>query len=308
MTSSKLFALIISGPTASGKSRLAEELLEYIPNAHIINADSMQLYKGLPTLTAQPFPIKEHHKLYNYIDPVTQNYSVNDWYNAAANAIKLAYMEKALPIIVGGTGFYIKTLLEGMSPLPEIGTEEYKLEAAERIDAEGHEAFYTWLLEKDPSLPEHIKPTDTQRLVRAYEVWAATGKSISYFQGLPKFKKLGFDYMHYSLLPPREALYGICNHRFEHMLKHGVLNEVEDFYEKYKLNTPLQNALGYHEFVKFLKGQLAFDEAVEQAKAVTRQFAKRQCTFIRHQFEDNIKVEQLTAKEIFHSLKENGIT
>lgn len=182
---SGLTAILISGPTASGKSAVALELAERF-GGDVINADSMQVYRELKLLTARPEPADMAgipHHLYGTVE-VAESYSVGHWLADAAAALKAAQETRRLPILVGGTGLYFKALLEGLSPLPDIPPETRELwrERSERLDAEG---LFAELKARDPVMAERLMPSDKQRVVRALEVIAATGITLAEWQGTP---------------------------------------------------------------------------------------------------------------------------
>ncbi len=280
---------VIYGPTASGKSALAlEKAAEQ--NGVIINADSMQIYDALHTLTAQP-PADEKaqapHKLYGAMSP-EEKCSAQHWRGLATIEIEKALVQGQTPIIIGGTGLYLKTLMKGLSPVPPV-PDEIRAQTMARQAALGNPAFHEELAEKDPVMAEKLNPNDSQRLIRAWEVLEATGKSLAYWQSLPR-EGVPEDWKfetHFVNLD-REDLYERCNTRFEKMMKTGILDEVRALDELIQsgnvpADAPVTHALGFHPLQAHLRGELALDEAIAQAQQETRNYAKRQLTWFRNQ-------------------------
>lgn len=286
-SAAKRRVLIIGGPTASGKSGLALALAEKLSGT-VINADSMQVYKALPLLTAQPSPADRQqvpHRLYAALE-AEDSCSAARWRDMALAEIQAAEM----PIIVGGTGFYLKTLMEGISPIPEV-PEEYRGRAAARQKELGNPAFHAELAKRDPATAARLDPLNTQRLIRAWEVLEATGRPLADWQDQPKEGVPDVDFFTVTLLPPREALYAACDGRFDAMIQAGVLDEVRAFYDSRPGNVALTKALGYPELVAHLEGHLTLEEARNAAQTATRHYAKRQVTWFRHQVEASLTLE-----------------
>jgi tRNA dimethylallyltransferase len=271
--------LILAGPTASGKSALALQLAERLGGA-IINADSMQVYQGLAILTAQPTAAEQSavpHRLYGDRDPALPS-SVADWCAAAQAAITDAYASGQRPIVVGGTGLYLKALLTGLSPIPAIPPD---VRAA--TSAASTETLYQQLAAHDPAGAERLRPTDRQRLQRALEVVLATGQPLHHWQaenGTP----LPFPTHRVVLLPERPILYDRINSRFLAMLAAGALAEVEQLLaHNLDPTLPAMKAVGVPELAAYLRGDCALDTAIQQAQQHSRNYAKRQYTWFRHQ-------------------------
>jgi tRNA dimethylallyltransferase len=287
---SDILVKIIAGPTASGKSSSA---LRYAENKAgvIINADSMQIYDALHTLTAQPSAqdLKSApHLLYSYFKP-EEKCSAPIWRELAIKEIYNAAEKNLMPIIVGGTGFYLKTLIEGLSPIPAI-SETTRLKAINLQKELGNPGFYNTLLEKDPVTAGKLNPNDTQRLIRAWEVLEETKKSLSYWQSLPPDpppNDLRFEIE--TIIPDRDVLYKRCNDRFDQMIELGILDEVRDLNDKIKTNEVppgalITNALGFTPIQNHLSGNLSIEDAIDRSKQETRNYAKRQLTWLRNQF------------------------
>ncbi|MBO4643203.1 MAG: tRNA (adenosine(37)-N6)-dimethylallyltransferase MiaA, partial [Alphaproteobacteria bacterium] len=192
--------IVIGGATASGKSGLALRLAEKL-NGVVINADSMQVYKDVPTLTARPSEAEQQsipHRLYGFLEP-DENYSVFKWVKAAATEIRQIWRENKVPVIVGGTGFYLQTLIKGISPVPQV-KDETRAEVRKLFERLGYEAFLNDFQKKDPSFTF----TDPQRVLRAAEVLEETGKSVTYWQSLPLEKEIESDFLSFLTDLPRE--------------------------------------------------------------------------------------------------------
>lgn len=267
--------VVISGATASGKSGLALKLAD-LHDIAIINADSLQIYQGLPILSAQPTQDEQKiapHFLYSHFLP-QENSSVAIWLKLIKPLIERLWSENKLPVIVGGSGMYISKLIEGISEIPEI-SEAVKTEARELYEKLGHEEFKKFT--KGEAL-------DKQRLIRAYEVFLQTKKPISFWQNNQKqiFPKANF--LHVNLNPDRDKLYQNCNLRFEKMLKIGAIEEVETLASQ-GITDDLQvtKTLGFYEIHDFLVGKINREEMLKVAQQKTRNYAKRQLTWFRNQ-------------------------
>lgn len=278
---------IIAGPTASGKSARALDVARAL-NGVVINADSLQIYRDLPILTAQPFPIPDiPHRLYGILNPDDLMDAMR-WRDLAIAEIRTAAAQNHHPIIVGGTGFYLKTLMEGLSPIPEI-PPEVRIIAEDLKDRLGVAEFYNFVITEDPSLEGNIDPQNPQRLVRAYEVFLATNRSLTYWQSIPKSgPPLGMVFDLQILMPEREELYRNCNMRFESMIANGALEEVEQFDTKILkgeigVDVPLTHALGFQPLQSYVRGEMDLNTATTLAQNETRHYAKRQATWFRHQ-------------------------
>ena len=269
---------VIAGPTASGKSAYALEIAQKQP-AVIINADSMQVYRDFPILTAQPSPEEQAqapHKLYGFLG-VDEKCDAASWADLAAQEIQAAWSQNQLPILVGGTGLYLKTLIQGIAPIPEVA-DEMRQKAISLLAELGHENFHAMLLQKDPT-SAHLKIGDTQRVLRAYEVVEATGKPLSYWYTQPTrkfFEEANFNGK--ILLPERADLYANCDKRFSQMIERGGITEVQ----KHPLNLSIK-IIGVPEIQAFLRGEISKDKAIEKASQATRNYAKRQYTWFRNQ-------------------------
>lgn len=279
--------VVIAGPTASGKSALALELAKSRKGV-IINADSMQVYRDLSILTARPQSSETSevpHRLYG-IFPGDEVCSVRTWRKLALEEIAAVTREGRLPILVGGTGLYLRALEEGLAEVPEI-PPRYRKEAEALLAKAGPEALHRSLSERDRATAARLKPTDRQRLIRAWEVLEATGQSITTWQAAPVQAgafELSLDYRRILCLPPRDWLYARINRRLEMMLDQGALEELERLSQKgLDPSLPVMKALGVPHFLSYLSGEISLPDALEKAQQETRRYAKRQFTWFRHQ-------------------------
>jgi tRNA dimethylallyltransferase len=276
-------ALLIAGPTASGKSAAALKLAERF-GALIVNADSMQVYADLRILTARPEPDEERrapHRLFGEIDGAV-NYSVGRWARAARDA--LAEAGRRPVIFVGGTGLYFRALTEGLSEVPAVPEA---VRAGLRRDAEGRSTaeLHAELEARDPETAARVTTADRQRILRALEVMAATGRPLASFLGARAAPALGADeWMGLFLAPDRAQLMRRIDARFDAMLAEGALDEVAALVER-RLDPalPVMRAHGVKHLAAHLEGRLTLAAAAERAKLDTRHYAKRQFTWARHQ-------------------------
>lgn len=271
--------LIISGATACGKSSIAMKIAEEKDIA-IINADSLQIYEGLPILSSQPSnidQIKVNHYLYSYLKP-DQSCSVAIWLNLVNQKIEKIKEAKKIPVIVGGTGLYIAKLVDGINEIPQISLINKEL-AKNLFNELGKEKFAKKFL-----LTEKL---DKQRLIRNAEVILETGKTIDFWQQQPK-KKILLDnnFIHINLNPSREIIYNNCNQRFIEMLNKGVIDEVKNLNNKIQENSQISKTIGFYEIVDFINKKISFEEMKNIITKKTRNYAKRQLTWFRHQFKE----------------------
>jgi len=297
-------AILIAGPTASGKSAFALALAERL-NGAVINTDSMQVYRELRVLTARPTPEEEArapHLLYGFV-PAREGYSAGRYIEDAARAIAQAEEQGRLPIFVGGTGLYFKALLEGLSPIPPIPTEvraHWRAEA-KRIEAE---ALHEVLRQRDAEMAARLRPSDPQRIVRALEVLDATGRSLAEWQSLPGQGVLREEEtIRLVLLPDRAELYQRCDARFDEMLRKGALDEVAHIRDlQLDPDLPVMTAHGVPHLMAALAGKISLEEAAARAKADTRHYAKRQFTWIRRNMQSWIQVSTQEMKNIIDKI------
>ncbi len=283
--------ILISGPTASGKSHFAIRLAKKI-NGEIINADSMQVYKQLRILSARPNPKdyqKIKHHLYGFHD-VKKNFSTGDWSKLATKKINEIKKRKKTPILVGGTGLYFKSLTDGLVKIPNVPIR-FRDKIRKLHKDLGQKKFYQKLINLDPSYKKNINPTDAQRSIRAYEVKLFTNKTLhdwfKYTKSVFKdddFYKIYIDY-------PRPDLIKRIANRTDKMLKSGAITEVKKFIKlKVKGDKSVNKAIGIHELADYISGGKDLGLTKEKISIKTRQYAKRQSTWARGNMKSWLKL------------------
>jgi tRNA dimethylallyltransferase len=291
--------IVVAGPTASGKSELAIRIAEVF-GGEVVNADSMQVYHELEILTARPGAedlARVPHHLFA-IRSLTDACSVAMWLELASAAIEEVHSRGRVPVICGGTGFYIRALLEGIAQIPEIPAAA-RIAAQEKHAEMGGAAFRAALGARDPVTAARLADGDSQRLIRAWEVVDATGRSIAEWQADGQKSVRPFDAVTIALMPDREALYATCDGRFHEMVRRGALDEARHVAALgIDPLLPGMKALGLPEFLAHLRGEIALEEAIEQAQRATRRYAKRQMTWFRHQFVPKIPVDAQYSKRM----------
>ena len=285
--------IIICGPTASGKTDLALSLARAL-DGEIICADSMQFYKNLRTLSAAPTAdelAQAPHHLFGILGPQEQM-DVGRYQNLANDVMEDNLARKKIPIIVGGTGFYVQVLMRGISDMPDV-SPDIRDEATKHYDMVGEEGFRQALAAFDAEAAARILPNDRQRLIRAYEVYLATDIALSDWQAQPKKGRLESV----SFLPvlfdlPRDFLYERCDLRFTKMFDGDAQEEVQKLLvDNPEMNWPIWRILGAAEIAHFQKGEILKDEALLKAQQATRNYAKRQMTWFRNQLEALISAD-----------------
>lgn len=275
-------AIIVAGPTASGKTGAAVALAK-LCGGQVVNADSMQIYRDVPTLTARPDAAQMRgvpHRLFGFLRP-DEKYGVVKWLNAAKKEADDVLKSGGVPVFVGGTGLYFDALMNGVNEIPDVPAKVRDGVCA-RFDAMGRDAFLADYLQKDPS----FRFVDRQRLCRAAEVLEATGKTIGYWQDAPRKMAYDADFYTILMLPERPVLYARCDARFDEMMRKDVFAEIDALYAQ---NPPpdagVLKALGVKELKAAKNGEMSLKEAVEKAKQMTRNYAKRQTTWFTRRFE-----------------------
>lgn len=300
---------IVAGPTASGKSARALELAQKY-NGVIINCDSIQVYDAFPILSARPSEEEltlAPHKLYGEFHP-NEICSAGNWREFVEPLIEQALDNGQLPIICGGTGLYINTLLEGLSPIPDI-PDDIRAQAIQRQLEWPAQELHALLQEKDPVMAQKLDPMNKARMVRALEVIESTGKSLSEWQKLDKLAPPShWTFKIEVIMPDRGVLYERCNQRFVNMVDNGALDEVQDFAHKIiegsiKPGTPSTKTMGFKHLLRYLARNndallgvlqnlslekddlepLELDQAISLAQTQTRQYAKRQISWFNNQ-------------------------
>jgi tRNA dimethylallyltransferase len=278
-------AVLIAGPTASGKSALALELARKTGGV-IINADSMQVYRDLRILTARPTPDEEArvpHRLYGHVDAAV-NFSAGSWVADAAKVLAEVRAQNRLPIFVGGSGLYFKALTRGLSAVPSIPAAIREGVRA-RLERSGVEALHAELAQRDPASADRLKPRDRTRIARALEVVEATGRSLTdwHRDGLPPLLPPG-QFSALFLAPERDQLYARIDARYDAMLAAGALEEVAALAARHlDPLLPAMKAHGVPALIRHIRGEITLEEAAAIGRADTRHYAKRQFTWFRHQ-------------------------
>ncbi len=282
-------AILIAGPTASGKSALAVRLAQET-GGFIVNTDSMQVYDVLDRLTARPgatdLAAAEHY-LYGHVS-TSLSYSTGKWFADVAELLARSDLEARIPIFVGGTGLYFRALLGGLSAMPEVPQEVRDLWRA-RMNEEGPEALHRILSERDAAIAATLRPTDSQRIVRALEVVEATGKSLLEWHEAHGSALIdGRSARKIVLLPERDWLSARIAQRFGMMWNEGALDEVRALLAlRLDPALPAMKAIGVREISAFFTGEMTEAEAIERAVIATRQYAKRQSTWFRNQLDES---------------------
>ena len=275
--------VVICGPTASGKTALSIELAKRI-NGEIVSADSMQVYDEMNIGTAKPDQEEMQgikHYLIGNIKP-TKRYSVSEFKKDAISAIKEIISKEKMPIVVGGTGLYVNSLVYGID-YPEIQTNlEYRKELEKIVEEKGLQYLFEKAVEIDKEAMKNISPNDKKRILRVLEIYKETGKTKTELERESRKNGIPYDYKIFAINMPREILYDRINRRVDIMIEKGLIDEVSSLYEKYgeSLLTSMQ-AIGYKEVVEFLKGNCTKEEMIEKIKMETRRYAKRQLTWFR---------------------------
>ena len=277
--------IVIGGPTASGKSGLAIDLAKSL-DGEIINADSMQVYKDTPILSAVPAENERegiaHHLFEIYESDFRGN--VVDWLNLCIEKIKEIWAKNKTPIVVGGSGLYLTNLVNGTTPIPATKPEIRK-KIANDLQEFSLEILYEKLKEVDEETALKLSKNDKTRIVRALEVYEDTKTPLSKWHKMPMLQKLPeADYFVIKILPNIKELEKNCSTRFEKMIERGALSEIEAIKKKnVPADSPAMKALGVPELLEYVNGKTSLEEAVFAAKLHTRQYAKRQLTWFRHQ-------------------------
>lgn len=288
--------LVIVGPTASGKSALAAEVA-YALNGVVLNCDSMQIYKDIPIIAAAPTEAEKklvEHRLFEIYD-CDKRGNVVDWLNLCVAEIRKLWAENRLPVVVGGTGFYAEALLKGVTPIPETPAEIRK-QLQEHLSEVGLAALYAELQQKDAEIAAKLNPNDKTRIIRALEVIAATGIKVSEWYKKPLIQKLPeAHFVTVKIMPSLEVIAERCCLRLDKMVNElGVLNEIKRLQTlEIADDMPAMKALGVPELSLYIKGQLPLEEALNLAKLHTRQYAKRQRTWLKNKMPADIIFENV---------------
>ena len=302
--------VVIAGPTASGKTSLGVELAKKI-NGEVISADSMQIYKDMTIGTAKPTPEETEgipHYLIDFVSP-DERYSVADFKRDAEEKMDEIISRGKVPIVVGGTGLYIDSLVYGID-YPEIEyDEEYRNELMKKAQTEeGLKKLYEEAVRLDSKAMEKISSNDKKRITRILEIYNATGKTKTELERKSREKGPKFDYAVFAIDWDREKLYERINLRVDIMIEQGLVDEVKTVVNKYNKFPTAMQGLGYKEVVEYLEGKTTYEEMIEKIKLETRHFAKRQLTWFRKNKDiiwiDGQKEKQENVDYILNKIKE----
>ena len=274
--------IVICGPTASGKTKLGIKLAKKI-NGEIVSCDSMQIYKDMDIGTAKPTKAEQNevkHYLIDFVSP-DKRYSVAEYKNDAENVIDKIIKDNKTPIIVGGTGLYLNSLIYGID-YPDIKTDlNYRKELEEKVNKDGLEEIYKEAKIIDPIAVEKISKNDKKRILRILEIYHSTGKTKTELEKESRKNGIKYDYRIFVLNMPRCELYERINKRVDIMIKEGLIEEVKKIISKYKEFPTAMQGLGYKEVVEFLENKITKEEMIEKIKMETRRYAKRQLTWFK---------------------------
>ncbi len=297
--------LIVAGPTASGKSALALDLAEAFDGV-VINADSMQVYKELRVLSARPDDseiARAPHRLYGVLSG-REACSAGKWRDMAMAEIAECHANGKLPIITGGTGMYLNALTEGIAPIPDIPAGIREQVTAD-LEKTGHQAFFDDFAKRDPDTAASLDPSNTQRLIRAAEVLAGTGRGLAAWHREPMaMPPAGMMFKKFCYMPPRDILYDRCNRRFDLMIEQGAIEEVRGLLaENLPETAPVMKAVGVREIAAYLAGKIDLESAKEKSQRETRRYAKRQLTWFRHQMRDKEIIDAQYSESLADKLR-----
>ncbi len=274
--------IVICGPTASGKTALSIELAKKI-NGEIVSSDSMQIYKYMDIGTAKPTQEEMQgiqHYLLDFVEP-NQRYSVAEFKKDAENAIEQILAKGKVPIIVGGTGLYVDSLIYGIEYQDIKLDENYRAELEKKVEKEGLETLYIEAQKIDPQAVEKISENDKKRILRILEIYHATGKNKTQQEIESRKNGVKYDYKVFAINMDREKLYERINKRVDIMIEQGLIEEVENLLKKYNEFPTAMQGLGYKEVVEYLENKISKEEMIEKIKRETRRYAKRQLTWFR---------------------------
>ena len=278
----KAKVVVICGPTASGKTSLSIELAKRI-NGEIVSSDSMQIYKDMNIGSAKPTEKEmqgiEHH-LISIIEP-DERYSVAEYKKEAEKEIEKILEKGKTPIVVGGTGLYVDSLIYGIEYQDIKLDEEYRQELEIRAQKEGLKGLYEEAMQIDREAMQKISPNDKKRIIRVLEIYKATGKTKTEQEIESRKKEVKYDYVVFAINMDREKLYERINKRVDEMIQQGLIQEVEQLLKKYKKFPTAMQGLGYKEVVEYLENKTTKEDMIEKIKMETRRYAKRQITWFK---------------------------
>jgi tRNA dimethylallyltransferase len=273
--------IVIIGPTASGKTRLALDLaLQF--QGEIVSCDALQIYRHMNIGTDKILPHEQQgvtHHLLDVRDP-GQDFSAGDYQRLAREAIREIHERGHLPFVVGGTGFYLRALIDGLFEGPA-RSEELRVRMRKIIRRKGSRILHRFLQRVDPASAAKIAETDAERIIRAYEVYLISRKPMSWWQRQPRDTLKGYRWLKLGLRVPREQLYQRINQRAEKMFQAGFLEEVRSLIDRFPGESHAFKAIGYRQAAEYLEGRLTLAEAIDETKKQSRHYAKRQLTWFR---------------------------
>jgi tRNA dimethylallyltransferase len=296
--------VLISGPTASGKSNFAVKIAKKI-QGEIINADSMQVYKILKILTARPNKIEQKdikHHLYGVVD-LNKKFSTGQWLELVIKKIRNIKKKKKIPILVGGTGLYFQSLINGLVKIPEIPLK-FRNKVRLMSKREGQKKFYKKLLKLDPKVKDKFDPNDTQRSIRAYEIKSYTDISMYDWLARTESEFKNSDFLKLYIETKREKLIERINLRTLNMINGGAINEVKKFLKlKIRKDQSVNKVIGIAELTQYLNHEVTLEEAKELISIKTRQYAKRQATWARTRMTSWKKIKPTRIDDFIKKLK-----
>ncbi len=274
--------IVIAGPTASGKTKLAIELAKKI-NGEIISCDSMQIYKEMNIGTAKPTEQEQKEVKHYMIDIISPNerFSVSDYKKMAENQIEKILKNGKVPILVGGTGLYVNSLIYGIEFLEIEFDEKYRQQLEKRVENEGLEKLYEEAKKIDEDAMKSISSNDKKRILRVLEIFHQTGMTKTKQDELSRKNGPKYDYKVFAINLERETLYDRINKRVDQMIENGLIEEVKSIYEKYNSFPTAMQGIGYKEVVEYIKEDITKEEMIEKIKQESRRYAKRQLTWFR---------------------------
>jgi len=294
-------AIAILGPTASGKSRLAISLALRF-QGEIVNCDAFQVYKNMDIGTAKVSPDEQQlvrHHMMDLQNP-DQDFSAGEYQRQARDVIRGICGRGHLPIVVGGTGFYLRALIDGLFEGPA-RSEELRVRMRRVIQRKGPQILHRALQRVDPEYAARIAPMDSERVIRAYEVHLVSGKPMTWWQQQPRDAFQGYRWMKIGINIPREQLYERINQRVDDMFRRGLLEETRELLKKFPRGSQAFKAIGYRQAAACIEGRLVENEAIEDTKKQSRHYAKRQLTWFRADpsivwLDGNLKPKELQAQ------------
>ncbi len=279
---SKIPVIAVVGPTASGKTSLSINIAKRF-SGQVVSADSMQIYEKMNIATAKPTEEEMQGVLHHLIgfQPIDKKFNVAEYVTLANNCIKRIHSEGDLPVVAGGTGLYVDSLLQNIQFSKEKDGTAIRDELSKEFDEKGAEYMLSYLGKIDPETASQLHLSDRKRIIRALEIYRATGKTMTEQKFLSREEASPFNVLYIGInYRDRSVLYDRINLRVDLMMKNGLLNEAEDFYNTSSDTTACQ-AIGYKELAPYFNGEKTLDECLEKLKLETRHYAKRQLTWFR---------------------------